>query len=47
MSNFSGELGVKKREDIVPIYSKLVEDYSFIYINFLKDKIYRTNKSLE
>jgi hypothetical protein len=47
MSNFSQDLGIKKREDIVPVYNKLVEDYNFIYINFLKDKIYRSNKSLD
>jgi hypothetical protein len=47
LTNFAGDLGIKKNEDVVPVYNHLTNDYNFIFVNHLKDKIYKTNKSLD
>lgn len=46
LSNYSDQLGIRKSEDIYKIYNELTDDYNFIYVNNLKEKIYQTNKSL-
>jgi len=46
LSNYAYELGVKKKEDIYKIYPELTDDYNFIFVNNLKEKIYQTNRAL-
>lgn len=46
LTRYSDELGVKKQDDIYKIYNQYTEDFGFIYVNNLKEKIYQTNKSL-
>lgn len=46
LSSYASDLGVKKQDDIYKIYNELTDDFDFIYVNNLKEKIYQTNKSL-
>jgi hypothetical protein len=42
--NYKSDLGIKSDSDVVPVYDSLTENYRFIYVNTLKDKIYSTSK---
>jgi len=43
---YKSDLGIKSDSDVVPVYDALTDNYNFIYVNTLKDKIYTTNKDL-
>jgi hypothetical protein len=42
--NYKSDLGIKSDSDVVPVYDGLTDNYRFIYVNTLKDKIYSTSK---
>jgi hypothetical protein len=44
--NYKSDLGIKSDSEIVPVYDRLTDNYNFIFVNTLKDKIYTTNKDL-
>jgi len=43
---YKSDLNIKSDSDVVPVYDRLTDNYNFIYVNTLKDKIYTTNKDL-
>lgn len=46
LSNYASDLAVKKQDEIYKIYNDLTDDFNFILVNNLKERIYQTNKSL-
>jgi len=46
LSNYASELGVKKQDDIYKIYNELTDEFNFIFVNNLKEKIYQTSRTL-
>jgi hypothetical protein len=44
--NYKSDLNIKSDSDVVPVYDALTDNYNFIYVNTLKDKIYTTNKDM-
>jgi hypothetical protein len=41
---YKSDLNIKSDSDVVPVYDALTDNYRFIYVNTLKDKIYSTSK---